>query len=90
MDGVKPSAARQTSCNVRKRTQQRDTAAIVVAVAIAVTVAAADAVTATVAGGHRTPLPRACSRVRSCCTSCPLLRLPRKPRGAHAQIPAEL
>ena len=58
MDGVKASAARQTSCNVRTT----DTAAIAVAVAVVVTVAAAVAMTATVAGGHCTPplrlLPR--------------------------------
>ena len=85
MDGVKTSVARQTSCNVRTA----GTAAIVVAVAVVVTIAAAVAVTVTVAGGHCTP-PGACSRVRSCSRSCPLLRLPREPMGPRAQISAEL
>ena len=34
------------------------------------------------------PLPCACSRVRSCSRSCPLLRLPREPRRPRAQISA--
>ena len=85
MDGAKTSAARQTSRYVRTA----DRAAIAVAVAAVVTVAAAVAMTATVAGGHCTP-PCACSRVRSCSRSCPLLRLPREPRGPRAQISAEL
>ena len=91
LDGVTPRAMRQTSCNVRKRTQQRNTAAIVVTVAIAVTAAATDTVTATITGGHRTPpspasAPASVPAARA--VPCSASRANRG--GGHAQIPAEL